>query len=463
MIKNLSMIGLGKLGAPLAACWGAKGFRVIAVDVDARKVEAIKRGMSPVFEPGVTEFLRRAKGRVTGTEDAEAAVLDSEVTFIVVPTPSEPDGGFSLRYVLPACHSIGRALRAKSDFHLVVLTSTVMPGATAAVVQSTLEEVSGKRCGQDFGLCYSPEFIALGTVIRDFLKPDFVLIGESDPFSGAVLAALYVSVCENSPTVARMNFVNAEITKLAVNTFMTTKITFANMLARICERLPDANVDLVTSALGLDSRIGRKYLKGAVGYGGPCFPRDNVALASLARDIGAPAILAEATERANRAEILRLAELVKGKLPEAGIVGILGLAYKPETDVVEESQGLLLGQELASEGIPVIAFDPSAANAAQEKLNGSIRLAKTLEECVNNADVIVVTTPWELFRNIEPSLVERYGTPRVLIDCWRILDKKRFGSVVDYIALGVGIESQRDDEDIGTESQTNDEEVQYYG
>src|SRR5918999_5073908 len=206
MIKNLSMIGLGKLGTPLAACWGAKGFRVIAVDVDARKVEAIKRGMSPVFEPGVAELLRRAKGRVTATADAEAAVLDSEVTFIVVPTPSEPDGGFSLRYVLPACQSVGRALRAKPDFHLVVLTSTVMPGATATAVQSTLEEVSGKRCGQDFGLCYSPEFIALGSVIRDFLNPDFVLIGESDPSSGAVLAALYMSVCENSPPVARMNF-----------------------------------------------------------------------------------------------------------------------------------------------------------------------------------------------------------------------------------------------------------------
>jgi UDPglucose 6-dehydrogenase len=305
-------------------------------------------------------------------------------------------------------------------------------------VQSTLEQVSGKRCGRDFGLCYSPEFIALGSVIRDFLNPDFVLIGESDPSSGAVLAALYMSVCENAPPVARMNFMNAEITKLAVNTFMTTKITFANMLARICERLPGANVDLVTSALGLDSRIGRKYLKGALGYGGPCFPRDNVALASLARDIGAPAMLAEATDRSNRKEVRYLAELVKRKLPQAGIVGILGLAYKPDTDVVEESQGLLLGQELNSEGISVIAYDPSAMNATHRMLNGSIRFAESLEDCVKTADVIVVTTPWEVFRNIKPSLLERHSTPRVLIDCWRILDQEHFGTVADYVALGIG-------------------------
>jgi UDPglucose 6-dehydrogenase len=461
MIKNLSMIGLGKLGAPLAACWSAKGFRVTAVDVDARKVEAIKRGVSPIFEPGVDKLLQIAGDRISSTQDAEGAVLESEITFIVVPTPSEPDGGFSLRYVLPACESIGRALRAKADYHLVILTSTVMPGATGGIVQSTLEQVSGKRCGRDFGLCYSPEFIALGSVIRDFLNPDFVLIGESDPFSGAVLAALYMSVCENSPPIARMNFVNAEITKLAVNTFMTTKITFANMLARICERLPGANVDSVTSALGLDSRIGRKYLKGAVGYGGPCFPRDNVALASLARGIGAPAGLAEATDCANRDQVRRLTELVKRKLPPAGTVGILGLAYKPDTDVVEESQGLLLGQELVSEGIPVVGYDPSAMDATRQMMNGAMRFAESLEDCVKTADVIVVTTPWEMFRNLNPALVERPGTPRVLIDCWRMLNKEEFISVVDYIALGVGTECQES----ASESQKNaknEQEVQHY-
>src|SRR5262249_37283764 len=156
---------------------------------------------------------------------------------IVVATPSDAGGAFSLRYVLPVCEAIGRALRTKQDFHLVVLTSTVMPGTTGGEVRSTLEKVSGKRAGRDFGLCYGPEFIALGSVIHDFMNPDFVLIGESDPRSGAILESLYKEVCENTPSVARMSFVNAEVTKLAVNTYVTAKISYANMLARICEQL----------------------------------------------------------------------------------------------------------------------------------------------------------------------------------------------------------------------------------
>jgi len=282
MVQSISIVGLGKLGSPLAACFAARGFYVWAVDGDAQKIEALNRGIPPVQEPGLAELLRESQGRLKAIQDMERAVRDSEATFIVVGTPSEPSGGFSLRNVLPTCEAIGRAVRAKQAFHLVVLTSTVMPGSTGGDVKAALERASGKRCGENFGLCYSPEFVALGTVIRDFYFPDFLLIGESDPRSGEMLAELYQRVCKNSPTAARMNFINAEITKLAVNTFITTKISYANMLARLCERLPEADVNVVTDTLGLDSRIGPKYLKGAVSYGGPCFPRDNRALAALA-------------------------------------------------------------------------------------------------------------------------------------------------------------------------------------
>lgn len=255
---TLSVIGLGKLGAPMAACLAAKGFPVIGVDVDARKVDALNRAQAPVFEPGLPELLQVAKTRLKATQDIPTAVLNSEVTFVVVPTPSEPDGSFSLRYVLQACEGIADALRKKSLWHLVVITSTISPGSMDNSIRPLLEEHSGKRSGIDFGLCYNPEFIALGSVIRDFLNPDFVLIGESDERSGQVLEGIYRQVCENNPPVVRMNFINAELTKLAVNTFVTTKISFANMLARICEKLLGADVDVVTKALGLDSRIGTK-------------------------------------------------------------------------------------------------------------------------------------------------------------------------------------------------------------
>ena len=356
---TLSVIGLGKLGAPMAACLAAKGFPVIGVDVDARKVDALNRAQAPVFEPGLPELLQVAKTRLKATQDIPTAVLNSEVTFVVVPTPSEPDGSFSLRYVLQACEGIADALRKKSLWHLVVITSTISPGSMDNSIRPLLEEHSGKRSGIDFGLCYNPEFIALGSVIRDFLNPDFVLIGESDERSGQVLEGIYRQVCENNPPVVRMNFINAELTKLAVNTFVTTKISFANMLARICEKLPGADVDVVTKALGLDSRIGTKYLKGAVSYGGPCFPRDNLALIATAQKVGAPADIAEATDRFNRWQVKWLADFVQEHLPEGGAVGILGLAYKPGTDVVEESVGLLLARELREQRVRVIAYDPA--------------------------------------------------------------------------------------------------------
>lgn len=408
---TLSVIGLGKLGAPMAACLAAKGFPVIGVDVDARKADALNRAQAPVFEPGLPELLQVAKTRLKATQDIPTAVLNSEVTFVVVPTPSEPDGSFSLRYVLQACEGIADALRKKSLWHLVVITSTISPGSMDNSIRPLLEEHSGKRSGIDFGLCYNPEFIALGSVIRDFLNPDFVLIGESDERSGQVLEGIYRQVCENNPPVVRMNFINAELTKLAVNTFVTTKISFANMLARICEKLPGADVDVVTKALGLDSRIGTKYLKGAVSYGGPCFPRDNLALIATAQKVGAPADIAEATDRFNRWQVKWLADFVQEHLPEGGAVGILGLAYKPGTDVVEESVGLLLARELREQRVRVIAYDPAGVENARRMLGDGVIFVNSPQACIDLSDIVVVATPWKEFRSLPKETWERHSPP----------------------------------------------------
>ena len=440
MLSSVSVIGLGKLGAPMAICFAARGFAVHAVDVNPQKVEAISRGVPPVHEPGLAELLAESGGRISATKDIEAAVATSDATFVVVATPSEPDGGFSLRYAIPTCESIGRALRTKSAYHLVVITSTVMPGSMGGPIKSALERASGKRCGADFGLCYNPEFVALGTVIRDFYNPDFLLIGESDPRAGDVLSEIYQRTCKNSPAIARMNWINAEITKLSVNTYITTKISYANMLARLCEKLPEADVNVVTDALGLDTRIGPKYLKGAVSYGGPCFPRDNRALAALASRVGASSGLAEATDIFNRAQIKSLADLVKSHRSESEAIGILGLAYKPNTDVFEESFGLLLAQELSSAGLPVIVYDPSAdAGRALTNCKG-IRMASSAQECIAESMVVVLATPWQEFRDLRAALWTRSGhaAPRVVIDCWRALSQLDGVEGLRYIKLGFG-------------------------
>ncbi len=313
-----------------------------------------------------------------------------------------------------------------------------MPGSTGGPVVAALERASGKRCGKDFGLCYNPEFIALGTVIRDFYYPDFLLIGESDAGSGEMLAEIYKQVCKNSPAIARMNFINAEITKLAVNTYITTKISYANMLARLCERLPEADVNVITDALGLDTRIGAKYLKGAVSYGGPCFPRDNRALAALAARVGASSGLAEATDIFNRAQIKSVAEIVKSHCSGAQPIGILGLTYKPNTEVTEESFGLLLAQELSAANLPVIVYDPSGDATRALGVHKNMRVSASAEDCIAESGVVVLATPWQAFREIPAAQWSSGSKPRVVIDCWRALAHLNGVEGLQYVKLGFG-------------------------
>jgi UDPglucose 6-dehydrogenase len=440
MPASVSVIGLGKLGAPMVAAIAARGVLAIGVDSDAAKVEVLGQGLPPVFEPRLAETLVLAQGRLTATQSVEDAVRDSDITFIVVATPADKDGSFSLRYVLPVCKAIGRTLASKREYHIVALTSTVMPGSTGGAVREALEKASRKRVGTDFGLCYSPEFIALGSVIRDFLNPDLLLIGQSDERAGAVLESLYRTVCENHAPVARMSLVNAEIAKLAVNTYVTTKISFANMLARLCEKVPGASVDVVTGAIGLDSRIGGKYLKGAISYGGPCFPRDNVALIALADRIGASSELPRATHEFNHAQIQHLADTVEQHLGRGEAVGILGLTYKPNTDVTEEAAGLLLAQELAKRKIRTVAFDPEGHARAASSFGDGVRLAASAEDCIGQSDVVVLATPWPEFLAIPRECWDRNGSlPRVVIDCWRVLKHLESAAGIRYLGLGNGV------------------------
>jgi len=428
----IAVMGLGKLGSPMAACLAAKGYQVVGVDVDPQKVQVVNAGRAPVNEPGLQAQIDQSQGRLRATSDSVNAALASDVIFIVVPTPSDASGGFSVKFVLPVCEAIGQALRSDPRWRLVVLTSTVMPGTTGGVVQAALERASGKRAGRDFGLCYSPEFVALGSVVKNSLRPDFVLIGESDERSGSLLASIYQRVCENQPPAARMNFVNAELTKLAVNTFVTTKITYSNTLARMCEQLPGADVDIVTNALGLDTRIGPRYLKGAIGYGGPCFPRDNVALATLARQLGVAALVAEATNTANREAVSWLAGLVQQHVRPGSTVGILGLSYKADTDVIEESPGVLLAQTLLSRGTPILAYDPIAVSAARQVLQGPIRFAESATAVVQGSHTVVLATPWPAFAALPPETLRH----RVVIDCWRLLDPVALPHDTVYVPTG---------------------------
>jgi UDPglucose 6-dehydrogenase len=438
--KKVAVIGLGKLGSPMAAAVAARGVAVIGADLDSVKVEKINRGEAPVNETNLADYVRRGHERLRATTDLEAATIGAEIVFIIVPTPSEPQGGFSIRHVLSACESIGCGLKKKKAFTVVVITSTVMPGSTGGLIRECLEKHSGKKAGKDFGLCYSPEFIALGSVIHDFLNPDFILCGESDPRSGEILDAFYQTVCENEPYIAHLNFVNAELSKLAVNTFVTTKITYANMLAQICERLPGGDVDKVTAAIGHDTRIGGKYLKGAVGYGGPCFPRDNLAMGALARSLGAQAALAESTDRQNRAEVARIADLVNRNAKPGSKVGILGLSYKPDTEVIDEAQGMHLARQLLESGRDILVYDPMAMEAARVVLGDAPQYCGTAEECIRQADIVVIAVPWKEFLQIPDSAFTSRRI--VLIDAWRIAPAA-WRRATNYVPVGVSLSGEQ--------------------
>src|SRR5882757_6573889 len=371
-LPRVSVVGLGKLGAPLAAVLASRGFTVTGLDVSKTLVDALNAGKMPIVEPQLNELIAANRQRLSATMDAGEAVDKSDASFVIVPTPSDSTGFFSNRFVLQAMQSLGKALRNKTGYHMVVITSTVMPGTTGSEIRAALEAASGRKVGPDLGLCYNPEFIALGSVVRDMLFPDSILIGESDAKAGDMLQTIYLQMCENKPPVQRMNFINAELTKISVNTYVTTKISYANMLADICDRLPGADVDAVTKALGADTRIGPKYLKGAMGYGGPCFPRDNVAFAALARKIGARADVAEATDRINNYQVDRLANLV-AKFAKSGTrIALLGLSYKPLTPVVEESHSVNLAARLADAGYVVSVHDPLAQAAAVAMLGDKV-------------------------------------------------------------------------------------------
>lgn len=441
---EITVFGLGKLGSPMAACFAASGYNVTGVDVDANKVNAINAGKAPVTETNLVEMLDRSMGRLKATQDGITAAKNADLIFMIVPTPSDANGTFSLKYTLPVCETIGKGIRAHEGRPIVVITSTVMPGDTGGPIREVLERASGKKVGEDFGLVYSPEFIALGSVIHDFLHPDFYLIGESDKLTGDIVERFYSTICQNNAPAARMNFSEAELAKISINSYVTMKITYANTLARICERFTSMDVDRVTKGIGYDNRIGEKYLRGAIGYGGPCFPRDNRAFGVFARSLGLDPALSDATDKLNKSQATMITEFVKTKASNGAKVAVLGLSYKPETDMIEESQAVSVAQELAKDGYKLSLFDPLALSAHKNTLEKIGALAASAEEAVRDADLVLIMTPWREFKEMGAALKARLDAGSSVIDCWRMIEDPRITQNAHYFALGRTLDNESD-------------------
>ncbi|NNE64935.1 MAG: UDP-glucose/GDP-mannose dehydrogenase family protein [Pyrinomonadaceae bacterium] len=444
MIENVSVIGLGKLGASMAAAFASRGLNVIGVDVNSRSVDLINEGKEPVQETDLGKYISENTDRIRATLSHEDAILNSDVSFVIVPTPSDENGSFSLQYAAWAYKEIGKALAKKDSYHNVVLTSTVLPGASRHGLLPILEKESGKKAGEDFGICYSPEFIALGSIIRDFLEPDFTLLGELDRKSGDQVEHIYSRVMLNDAPCKRMSLENAELTKISVNAFVTTKISFANMISELCEEIPGGNVDVVTSALGEDLRIGSRYLKGAIGYGGPCFPRDNVALGYLARVLEKKAPISETTDSYNREIPETIVDRIKPYTGSGKTLAVLGLAYKPMSHVVEESPGVALASALASAGNRVVAYDPLANESAAAELKANVVILDSMKQCLDQADIVLITTPDSEFKGISVADFKQNGAPVVVYDFWRLLSNEiKESDQVEYIGAGLAKKDEK--------------------
>ncbi len=437
-IDSISVVGLGKLGLCMAASFASKGYKVIGIDIDRNKIDLINKGKNPIQETGLTQLIKKCTKNLKATSDYREAILSSQGTFIVVATPSEADDSFSNEQLVEALRQIGSVLKEKKDHHLIVITSTIMPGTTEHVGKFILEETSHKRCGKDFGLAYNPEFIALGSVIHDFLNPDFILIGEVNKKDGDILVKIYKNICENSPHFVRMSPVNAEIAKISLNCYITTKITFANFLGSVCEQIPGANAETITRALGLDSRIGSKYLKPALGYGGPCFPRDNLAFSAFVRKLNMRAKLAEVTDEINRDQVVRILEMIEEivegvkKVKEKTKIGVLGLSYKPNTPVIEASQAIDIVENLINKGYDVVVYDPMAQDLARSVFGNKVEYAKSASKCIENSKIAVIATPWDEFKKLNSKTIKNKNI--IILDCWRIVKDRNLK--VKYLGRG---------------------------
>lgn len=418
---KISVIGLGKLGLCTAACFASKGHQVIGFDTDQQVIEKMHLKQCPIDEPGLEELLKISWANLTVADSYGEAVGSSEVTLIIVPTPSLADNRFTNKYIEDALEPLAIGLKEKNEFHVINVVSTVMPGSCDSQFKPLLERITGKACGSDFGLVYNPEFIALGSVIRDFLNPSMVLIGASDTRSGNMVAELHLSTCESSPDIKQMSLINAEITKLSLNCYVTMKISFANELASICEKVSGADIDVITDALGSDTRIGSKYLEGGLGFGGPCFPRDNQAFQVFAGESGVEPRLGQQVVAINNSVVDRLFDMISKNTNSGDKVALLGLSYKPGTHIIEESQSIMLAKRLVDAGFIVSVHDPKAISAAKNALCDSVSYFDDPYECIKDAAGIILLTKWRDYENFNWKLAKTMAKDRaLLLDSWRI-------------------------------------------
>jgi UDPglucose 6-dehydrogenase len=431
MSLKVSIFGLGKLGSTLAGVMAHKRIIVKGYDILHSNVQKVNKGIPPVYEKKLDLLFRKNKKRIFAYSKTTDCIKDTNITFVVTPTPSLSNGSFDLSYCKKSFEELGVAIKKKGSYHTIVLISTVLPGSTTQILIKSLENKTGLKLNKNFGVCYSPAFIALGSIIKDFLNPDFILLGYSNLRSKKHFQKIYNKLIKK-PIYRPMTIENAELAKIAVNTFLTTKITFANMLSKIAEKLPSGDIDQVCMAVGSDSRIGNKYLNGGIGYGGPCFPRDNLALSYIAKSLSVSAPLAKVTHDYNEKISINFIKQYKKLFKKKTIVAVLGISYKTGSNWLEKSQGFDIALRLSRVVKKVYCHDPLAKKIETKEFKKNMILTDNLYDVINKASLIIIANNEKVYKKLNLSKLSN----KKIFDFWRILKLKKNSVQKNYFPVG---------------------------
>ncbi len=426
---NIAIVGTGYVGLVSGTCFAEMGSKVTCVDVDAQKIEKLKRGEMPIYEPELEELVKRnmAYDRLNFTTDLTEVLDDVEVVFSAVGTPPDEDGSADLKYVLAVARQFGQAIKK----YTILVTKSTVPVGTAKKVKAVIQEELQKR-GVDipFDVASNPEFLKEGAAIKDFMSPDRVVVGTESKQAEEVLAKLYQPFLIQNFRVIFMDIPSAEMTKYAANAMLATRISFMNEIANLCERV-GANVDSVRRGIGTDTRIGAKFLYAGCGYGGSCFPKDVKALVHTGSEYGYQMKLVEAVEAVNEKQktvvydkLLNIVGSVKGKT-----IAVLGLSFKPETDDMREAPSLVVIEKLLNDGAHVRVFDPIAMTECKRRLGDKVTYCTDMYDAAVDAEALLLMTEWRQFRMPSWGVLKKVMKGNVIIDGRNIYNRSELESL----------------------------------
>lgn len=435
---RIAVVGTGYVGLVSAACFAELGHTVIGVDIDAAKIAKLKAGKSTIYEPGLEELLERGlrRGSLSFTTDPCEALPQTQVLFCAVATPPNADSSADVRSVHRVCETVAE----HTDHNIVFVTKSTVPVGTGRVCEERIAAVQRKRgTSHHIPVVSNPEFLREGSAVRDTLQPDRIIIGiNGDPWAQEILDELYRPLTRIGKPVLFMHRESAELVKYASNAFLATKISFINMLSELCERT-GANIRDVAAGMGLDDRIGPRFLHAGLGYGGSCLPKDVKALIALSKNMHIPLPIVEAVDNVNERQRRRFFEQILGVLPAKAIVGVWGLSFKPKTDDMRDAPSLDLIPLLLQRGHRVVAFDPAAMENARKLLPPDVRYADAPMDAARGADAVVLLTEWDIFRGLDLDTLRHTMKGKHLFDGRNVYEPAEVTRAgLSYHGLGLG-------------------------